>query len=169
MKHRCSSRALFTWSIIILYIIHWKYYLYKHCSLKILKLFVIFIVVSCHKLIIETWLNHRDRQCYEIGDNAIHPTHCRSCKFPPVWVGPKVDEANLDTSSSVKLSWIQALEAWAISNCESRPNKLISLKIEFELRKGLSLVPYSKIIFFPMWCYGGNSFIVQCCVGRTHH
>ena len=26
-------------------------------------------------------------ETWTIRTNAIHPTHCRSCKFPPVWVG----------------------------------------------------------------------------------
>jgi hypothetical protein len=46
-----------------------------------------------------------------------------------------------------------------VSNCESTPKNLKSFKLE--LRKVLIQVPKSKILYFPMWCWEGDSFSVQ--------
>jgi hypothetical protein len=39
---------------------------------------------------------------------------------------------------------------------------------EIGVEEGIDLDLESKILYSPMWCYGGNYFIVQCCESGQH-
>ena len=57
-----------------------------------------------------------------IWTKAIHPTHCRSCKFPPVWVGPESTWWNI----KVRPPHNKATQAFALNEptCQCFPNSL---------------------------------------------
>ena len=41
--------------------------------------------------------------------------------------------------------------------------------IEMGVEEGVDLGPESKVLYFPMWCYKGDLFNVQCFISRHHH
>ena len=71
-----------------------------------------------------------------------------------MWTPPAFWNHPANDSSSRSLSRTKEIEIAEIA--------------EIGVEEGIDLDLESKILYFPMWCYGGNCFMVQFCERGQH-